>query len=285
MATSTLSALSRREGPSTIDTVQALLTTNFRAIKSCLPKHLTPERMCRIAVESLQRNPTVLSCTPESLFKCVVEASSLGLEIDSRGLAYVVPYGNKNQGGRKNATLIIGYKGLMDLAYRSGRVANIYAEIVCENDEFEYELGLEPRLAHIPALEGRGRMIAVYAVARMKDADPVFVVLGRQDVEKVRKSSMTRDSGPWVQWTEEMWKKTAIRRLCKYLPLSPEIAKAIAIDEASDAGVQLADCVIDIPEPPAIEQAETEPDNDELDAPEPDRPEKAPVTIPGLIED
>lgn len=281
MSVSTLSDLNRRQPPATIDTVQALLTNNFKAIKSCLPKHLTPERMCRIAVESLQRNPDVLKCTPESLVRCVVEASSLGLEIDSRGLAYIVPYGNKNQGGRQNATLIIGYKGLMDLAYRSGRVANIYAETVCENDEFEFELGLNPTLRHVPNLEDRGKLAAVYAVARMKDADAVFVVLGKQDVEKVRRASKTGGSGPWTQWAEEMWKKTAIRRLCKYLPLSPEIARAIAVDEASDAGVQLADCIIDLPEVQAIEAA-TETETDE---PERKLPDEAPVKIPGMIED
>ncbi|MBD5641848.1 MAG: recombinase RecT [Desulfovibrio sp.] len=254
MAQATVAALSKRQPPSAIDTVQALLTQNFRAIQSCLPKHLTPERMCRIAVQSLQRNPQILKCTPESLVKAIIEASSLGLEIDSRGLAYLVPYGNKNQDGRTNATLIFGYKGLMELAYRSGRVASIYAETVCENDDFEFELGLQPKLRHIPSLDDRGELRAVYAVAHMKDADPVFVVMGRSDVEKIRRASKAGNSGPWTQWTEEMWKKTAIRRLCKYLPLSPEIQKAIALDEQADEGVQnLAEGIINLPEEPAIE--------------------------------
>lgn len=202
MAQSTLAALNKKRPPSTMDTVLALLTSNFKAIKSCLPRHLTPERMCRIAFESLQRNPAVLNCTPESLVNCVVEASSLGLEIDSRGLAYILPFGNKNQDGRINATLIIGYKRLMDLAYRSGRVANIYAETVCENDEFDFELGLNPTLRHVPSLEDRGQLVAVYAVARIMDADPVFVVLGRQDVEKVRKASKAETTSPRSPWTQ-----------------------------------------------------------------------------------
>lgn len=254
MAQSSLSALSKKRSPGAIDSVQALLVANFKAIQSCLPKHLTPERMCRIAVQSLQRNPDVLECTPESLVKAIIESSSLGLEIDSRGLAYIVPYGNKNQNGHKNATLIFGYKGLMELAYRSGRVASIHAETVCENDIFEFELGLSPRLKHVPNLDDRGGLRAVYAVAHMKDAAPAFVVMGKADVEKVRRASKAGNSGPWTQWAEEMWKKTAIRRLCKYLPLSPEIQRAIALDEQADAGVQkLAEGILNLPEEPAIE--------------------------------
>jgi len=207
--------------------VTNLLAVNMQAIKSCLPKHLTPERMCRIAVQTISHTPQLQRCSPASLVGAIVEASSLGLEIDTRGLAYLVPY-------KTDVTLILGYKGLMDLAYRSGRVAQIYAETVCEHDEFTFELGLEPKLTHRPNLEERGRLRAVYAVAKLKDADPVFVVMGRGEIDKIRKASRASNNGPWVQWEEEMWKKTAIRRLCKYLPLSPEMQRAVALDEASE---------------------------------------------------
>ena len=117
----------------------------------------------------------------------------------------------------------------------------------------------------MPNLDERGPLRAVYAVARMKDAERVFVVLGRQEVEKVRKASKAGDSGPWVSWEEEMWKKTAIRRLCKYLPLSPEMQRAISLDEQADAGVaqSLADGIINLPEigeEEVIEVAATEPE-------------------------
>lgn len=219
--------------------VEKLLAQNFQAIKSCLPKHLTPERMCRIAVQTIQTTPALKDCDVASLVACIIEASSLGLEIDGRGLAYIVPFAKS---GSKNgkASLIFGYKGLMELAYRSGRVSNIYAETVCENDEFIFELGLSPKLEHKPNLDHRGEIRAVYAVARMKDADPIFVVLGKGDIEKVKKASKS-SQGPnssWVTWEGEMWKKTAIRRLCKYLPLTPEIAQAVALDEQADAGVR-----------------------------------------------
>lgn len=238
---SSLPQTQRREPP-VIANVTNLLAANMKAIQSCLPKHMTPERMCRVALQTIRRTPQLMNCTPESLVAAIVEASSLGLELDLRGQAYLVPYKN-------SVTLIPGYKGLMDLAYRSGRVTNIYAEVVCENDQFAFALGLAPKLEHTPNLEDRGALKAVYAVARVKDADPAFVVLGKTEIDKIRKASKASGSGPWVQWEEEMWKKTAIRRLCKYLPLSPEIQKAIALDEAADAGVSqhLADGIIDLP--------------------------------------
>lgn len=243
--------------PAVITDVSQLLAANMKAIQSCLPKHMTPERMCRIAVQTISKSEKLQKCSPQSLVAAIVEASSLGLEIDVRGQAYLVPYGT-------TVTLIPGYKGLMDLAYRSGRVANIYAETVYENDDFVYELGLAPKLTHKPNLDERGKLRAVYAVARLKDADPVFVVLGKKDVEKVRKASKASDSGPWQSWEEEMWKKTAIRRLCKYLPLSPEMQRAVAIDEAADAGVpqHLAEAVIDLP----LEQPMAASDTEQLNA-------------------
>ena len=232
-----------------VASVQSLLAANMQAIRSALPKHMTPERMARVAFSTVQRTPALLKCSPHSLVAAIVEASSLGLEIDGRGLAYLVPYGDR-------ATLIPGYKGLMDLAYRSGKVTSIYAETVHEHDEFEYQLGTNPRLVHKPSLNGRGARIAVYAVAQIKDGDPAFVVLGSDEVEKVKRASKGagKPDSPWKQWEDEMWKKTAVRRLCKYLPLSPEMQRAVALDEQADAGSSqdLASGIIDLePSTPA----------------------------------
>lgn len=232
----------------TVNGVQNLLIANFKQIQSSLPRHMTPERMCRVALNTIRRTPALLECAPETLVAAIVEASSLGLEIDSRGQAYLVPFYNKKT-GTKDVQLIPGYKGLADLAHRSGRVASVFAEVVCENDKFRFSLGLEPTLEHTPDLDNRGNMRAVYAVARMKDGEAQFVVMGKSDIEKVKKASKASSSGPWADWEEEMWKKTAIRRLCKMLPLSPEIQRAIAIDELGDAGLPqgLGAEVIDIP--------------------------------------
>lgn len=217
--------------------VQQLLGANMKAIQSCLPKHMTPERMCRVAFSTVTRTPSLLECAPQSLVAAIVEASSMGLEIDSRGLAYLVPFWNKNL-KRKEAKLMTGYKGFMQLAYNSGRVTSIYAEVVCEKDTFEFAMGLDAKLVHIPNLEDRGPMRAAYAVARVKDADAAFVVMGKSEIMKIKAASQGADKAdsPWDKWEEEMWKKSAIRRLCKYLPLSPEMQRAVALDELADAG-------------------------------------------------
>lgn len=252
----------------TITTVTNLLTGQFKAIKSALPRHMTPERMCRVALNTIRRTPQLLECAPETMVAAIVEASSLGLEIDMRGQAYLVPFFNKNT-GRKEVQLIPGYKGLADLAYRSGRVDSIFAEVVCENDKFRFSLGLNPELEHTPCLEDRGKLIAVYAVARMKESAPQFVVMGKGDIDKIKKASKS-GGGPWKEWEAEMWKKTAIRRLCKMLPLSPEMQRAVSLDEAGEAGIVqgLGENILDIPvqvedvarEAAAIEEAPAEAD-------------------------
>lgn len=238
----------------TVTTVTNLLTGQFKAIKSALPRHMTPERMCRVALNTIRRTPQLLECAPETMVAAIVEASSLGLEIDSRGQAYLVPFYNKKT-GRREVQLIPGYKGLADLAYRSGRVDSIFAEVVCENDKFRFSLGLNPTLEHTPSLEDRGKLIAVYAVARMKESAPQFVVMGKGDIDKI-KGAIEKKNGkgslafsPWQEWEAEMWKKTAIRRLCKMLPLSPEMQRAVSLDEASEAGIVqgLGENILEIP--------------------------------------
>ena len=252
----------------TVNTVTNMLTGQFKVIKSALPRHMTPERMCRVALNTIRRTPELLECAPETMVAAIVEASSLGLEIDSRGQAYLVPFRNKYT-GRKEVQLIPGYKGLADLAYRSGRVDSIFAEVVCENDKFRFSLGLNPTLEHTPSLEDRGKLIAVYAVARMKESAPQFVVMGKGDIDKIKKASKA-GGGPWRDWEAEMWKKTAIRRLCKMLPLSPEMQRAVSLDEASEAGIVqgLGENILEIPvqvedvvrEATAIEEAPAEAD-------------------------
>lgn len=226
-----------------------LLSKNMKAIKSALPRHLTAERVARVALNSIRHNPKLLQCAPETLCYAIMEASSLGLEIDMRGQAYLVPFWNSKT-KTDDVQLIIGYKGLLDLAWRSGKIQSVMAEVVGENDKFNVVYGLEPKLEHTPNfVDGRGEIIAAYAVAIMKDGAKQFAVMTRADLDKVRAASKSSESGPWAQWTEEMQKKVVLKRLCKLLPLSPEIQRATTIDDQADAGVaqSLAETVIDIP--------------------------------------
>lgn len=202
-------------------------------IARALPRHMTPDRMARIVTTEIRRIPKLLGCDVKSLFGAVIQCSQLGLEPGSGlGHAYLIPYG-------KECQLIIGYRGMIDLARRSGQMISLAGEAVCAKDKFEYELGLEPKLRHIPSTEDdRGALVYVYAVAVLTGGGRQFVVMSRSDVEKVRRRSKAAGSGPWVTDYDAMAIKTAIRRLFKYLPVSVEMQRAVIVDEAAERGEQ-----------------------------------------------
>lgn len=260
----------------TASALQALLVKNMKAVQSVLPKHITPERVLRIALSTVRRTPQLMKCAPATLFMGILEASTLGLELDSRGLAYLVPYWNKKT-GTYDAQFQIGYKGLLELAFRSGKVQSIQANVVGENDKFDYALGLQPRLEHIPNLKNRGEIIAAYAIAIMKDGAVQFDLMSREELDAVRdKASQAKNSGPWKDWPEAMMKKTVLKRLCKFLPLSPEIQRAVSMDDQADAGItqslgeMIDEAIIDIPaSEPVTENQEAEPEKEEQPKPEP----------------
>ena len=187
-----------------------------------LPKHLSPERFCRIAITALTRTPKLAECTQESLMKCLLDLSAFGLEPDGRR-AHLIPYGNQ-------CTLVIDWKGLAELAMRSGIIAKLHADIVCENDEFEFNLG-EVTRHKIDFRKPRGEMYAAYALAQTKTGEVFACVLSKDEVDAVRKRSRSGTSGPWVSDYNEMAKKTAFRRLSKWLPLSAEFRDAQERDE------------------------------------------------------
>ena len=116
---------------------------------------------------------------------------------------------------------------------RSGELQTLDVHEVCRNDVFEYEYGLTPKLMHRPALENRGEVYCYYAIAKLKDGGFSYLVMSIQDVEKFRKRSKSPDYGPWVTDYDAMAKKTVIKQLAKYLPLSTEIQTQIVQDEVT----------------------------------------------------
>lgn len=185
-----------------------------------LPRHMTPDRFARIALTALQRTPKLQDCTQTSLFKCLLDLSAAGLEPDGRR-AYLIPYGQE-------CTLILSYMGMIELVRRSGDVASIRSELVCENDEFSWENG---KVSHkVDWRKPRGEMQAVYAEAVLKSGETQTATLTKDEVDAIRKRSRSGSSGPWVTDYGEMAKKTSLRRLCKLLPLSSEIAEHIDKD-------------------------------------------------------
>lgn len=223
-----------------------------------LPRHLSAERVVKIALTATSRSPLLLQCTPASLLSAVMQASQLGLEPGSvLGSAYLVPYRNKRT-GQYEAQLIPGYRGLIDLARRSGQILSIYARAVHERDRFVWRDGLQPALEHEPTIKGDpGDLLAVYAVAHLRDATmPQVEVMTRAQVDAIRARSRSSDDGPWATDYEEMARKTVVRRICKYLPLSVELASALELDARAEAGTapDVGD-VIELPAEVAEESA------------------------------
>lgn len=202
-----------------------------RQVGMVAPKHLTPDRILRIAMTSVVRTPKLAECTPESLVGCVLTCTQMGLEPDGvSGRAYLIPFKDK-------CTLIVGYKGLMDLARRSGEIAALEARVVRKGDKFSYQYGTAPKIEHVPNLDDEGDMIAVYAVAQFKHGGFQFEVMSVGAVRKIKATSKARDDGPWITNFDEMARKTVMRKLCKYLPSSPELQAAVSLDEKADQGI------------------------------------------------
>lgn len=211
-------------------TIAAYLKKMGPEIARALPKHMDADRLARIALTTIRTNPKLLEASIPSLLGAVMQAAQLGLEPGLIGHCYFVPFKN-GKTGQTEVQFIIGYRGMIDLARRSGQIVNIYAHTVHEKDEFDYELGLHPKLVHKPAEGDRGELKFVYAVAHFKDGGYQFEVMSKAEIEKRRQRSKAANSGPWVTDYEEMAKKTVIRHMWKYLPISIEIQQQAAQDE------------------------------------------------------
>jgi recombination protein RecT len=217
-------------------TVARFFEANKASIAAVLPKHVTAERMLKVALGVLRTTPQLMDCTTESLFGAVVQCAQLGLEPNTpMGHAYMIPFANR-KAGRTDVQVIIGYRGLLDLARRSGQIISIAAHAVRAGDEFRYAYGLNEDLHHIPA-DDAGDITHFYAVAKLVGGGHAFEVLTRSAVDRIMHRTQSKGNyGPWKDHYEEMGRKTAIRRLFKYLPISIEIASAVALDEAADDG-------------------------------------------------
>ena len=238
--------------------VRSLLERSKGQIKVALPKHMDGDRMLRITMTSVQKNPRLLDCDPMSLVAAVIQSATLGLEPDGAlGEAYLVPYGGKVQ-------FQAGYKGMMKLARQSGAVGAIGANVVRKRDVFEYTEGPEGTLRHVPfaldipdeaddlALkEGAedlakiaGPLTHAYAWAKLKDGTIQRVVLNRIQVLARREKSSGWQAyrakkisdNPWATSPAAMWQKTAIRELMKLCPQSVELARALKLDAAAESG-------------------------------------------------
>lgn len=234
-------------------TITDLINRQRGEIARALPKHMDADRLARMALTTLKSTPKLLECTQSSLLGALMLSAQTGLEPGPLGHVYFVPrkIKNKRTGNYEDeCQWMLGYKGIIELARRSGQLASIEAREVCELDEFSYAYGLDEELVHKPYMGGdRGPIVAVWGLAKFKDGGHYFVVLSRSDIDaaKARSDSAKAGYGPWITDYAAMARKTAIRRMAPYLPLSPEQAGAIAQDETVHSSID-ADMVSRPPE-------------------------------------
>lgn len=228
-------------------TITDLIKIMEPEIKKALPSVITPERFTRMVLSALSTNPKLGACTPKSFLGAMMTAAQLGVEPNTPlGQAYLIPYRNH---GTDEVQFQLGYKGMLDLAYRSGDVSTVQAHTVCENDRFEYALGLDPKLEHVPARTNRGNPIYYYAVIRMKDGGFCFSVMSKEEVEAhAKKYSQAYSSSysPWKTNFDEMAKKTVLKKALKYAPMKTDFVRGMTQDmtvrtEISDDMYTVAD--------------------------------------------
>lgn len=234
-----------------ITTVRDALEKMKPQFQLALPKHITPDRLLRVAMTAIQTTPKLLECDRQSLYSAIMKAAQLGLEPDGiLGQAYLIPFSKsfKDDSGkwkkRLEVQFIPGYKGLIDLARRSGEVSNIIAKEVCEKDKFSITWQQQPPFVHEQQPSGdRGKVIGFWALAHFKDGGFHWDYMSHDEIIAIRNQSSgwksaveykkEKDS-PWEKSFVEMGKKTVIRRIAKFLPMS--VQRAAAYDELQEAG-------------------------------------------------
>lgn len=254
--------------------VKEYFESNRETILAVAPEGFPSKRIIEVALMVLRDNPKLMECSTKSLFGSIVHCASLGLEPNTpQGHAYLVPFNTKGPDGKwtKDVQVIVGYKGLIALARRSGEIESISAQAVYQGDEFDVSLGTDDRIRHVPKMDGdRGEAYAFYAVAKFRGGGYQFEVMSRSQVEAIRDNSKgwqdavkynKTGSAPWGKDFIEMARKTVVRRLAKYLPLSIEAASAVELDDmAAEGKPQGMDRVLDgefsysEPEGPAPEE-------------------------------
>jgi recombination protein RecT len=205
-------------------------------IARVLPEGMTPDRFVRVTLTAALKNPNILKTTRDSLFKCLLELSAIGLEPDGR-VAHLIP--RKKNAGKPNesleCTFLLDYKGYKTLFHRNRDIIEEHCDVVREGDHFEVEFGSRRKLEHKPQVRHKGAIYAAYAFVRLPDGGEVFDVMNSEEIEAVRKRSPAANDGPWASDWSEMAKKTVFRRLAKGLPLSPRTREAMEAEDSANA--------------------------------------------------
>jgi recombination protein RecT len=224
-----------------------------KGMAELLPKHLSVERMFKLAVAASMRNPRLLDCAPQTIINSLLQAAEMGIEpVGSLGEGYLIPRWNK----RNNCfecNFQPGYQGLLRLVMQSGIVASVDADVIREGDKFEYKKGLQLIFEHRPNLLGPANapVLAAYAIAYMKtDEARTIAMVSRAELDGIRSradagSKRDASQSPWETDYSEMAKKTALKRLCKLLPKRTQdpVWKALEADEDVEHDTGAADAM------------------------------------------
>lgn len=250
-------------------TIAHLLESQKKQIVLALPKHLTPDRLMRVALTAMSKNPKLLECSPTSLLGSVIQSAQLGLEPDGAlGEAYLIPFAknykdeNGNWQRKMECQFMPGYRGIAKLVRNSGDVISVSAKDVCENDLFEFEYGSNEKLIHKPAMKDRGTVIYFYAYARLKDGGFQFEIMSKEEVDLIKYQAYRKNNpknkdksnseieklidGVWKDFYSEMARKTVFKKLSKYLPMSVEAAKVFEIEENRELGRNVTTDILSI---------------------------------------
>jgi recombination protein RecT len=233
--------------PSVERTVAQFIEDMKPQLALALPRLMDEKRFARILITECKANQGLMRADHFSLAAAVMRAAQVGLEPGPLGHCYLLPF-RDSKTGKTLVQLIIGYKGIIDLARRSGQIESLYAEVVYDGDDFDYQLGLNRDLTHkrTPG-SNRDHITHSYAVARYKDGGFDFIVLDELDIAARRRRSKAADNGPWVTDYAAMARKSAVRALQPFLPLTVEAADAMKGDERAYNLTEVGD-VLDIDE-------------------------------------
>lgn len=215
----------------TAKVVGTMMEASADRLAHVLPRHMTPGKLMQVVTTLVYRTPKLQQCPPATILAAVMQAAELGLDLSpAMGEAYLIPRWNKASGGLE-CQFQPGYQGLVKLARQSGSVAYIQARVVHEADSFGYRYTPDLAFEHTPYIGGDpGQITHVYCMAKLSSGDFMVEVMTRDEVEGIRRRSESAERGPWVSDWAEMARKTVLKRLCKRLPRSVELASAIDSD-------------------------------------------------------
>lgn len=245
---------------------KGILAANWHKIAAVMPKHMSEDRMFQLAMSAYNSTPQLAECSTVSVLSCIMKCAALGMEpsaVDGLGRAYILPFRN-GKTHRMEATFILGYKGIIDLARRSGQLVSIHAQAVYQGDDFDYwededgqhfKFRPDRNAEHAP-----DKLTDVYVTAKLVGGGKVFEHMTKAEVEAIRRRSKASNNGPWVTDYEAMALKTVIRRSARYLPMSTETQEAVAADEQTPDYSSVLSPVV-----PTVEQ---EPADEPVDVPE-----------------